>query len=155
MDARYWSPFGFGGGMYSRDRMSRGDALGTVLPLENHVEALPPGKYRVRIHYHDRRHIGNPDEILGRITVASEPFELVGHGDGDAVLVLMPSARREKAEARAALLGECIHRHNFPRRKRMTMESGIGTYPTDAEDPQELLDFVDKASCEATRSRGD
>jgi GGDEF domain-containing protein len=84
-----------------------------------------------------------------------DPSEFVGHGDKDSLIVLFPSARREKAESRAAALAEALGRHNFPRRKRMTMGYGIGTYPTDAEDAQELLDFVDKASCEAVRSRGE
>lgn len=84
-----------------------------------------------------------------------DPSELVGHGDKDSLVVLFPSARREKAESRAAALAEAVNRHNFPRRKRMTMGYGIGTYPSDAEDSQELLDFVDKASYEATRSGGE
>jgi GGDEF domain-containing protein len=79
----------------------------------------------------------------------------VGHGEGDSLIILFPSARREKAESRAAALADALARHNFPRRKRMTVGYGIGTYPSDAEDSQELLDFVDKASYEATRSRGE
>lgn len=84
-----------------------------------------------------------------------DPSEFVGHGDRDSIVILFPSARREKAESRAAALADALGRHNFPRRKRMTVGYGIGTYPADAEDPQELLEVVDKASYEAVRSRGE
>lgn len=94
-------------------------------------------------------------ELAQAVKEWAEPCEFVGHGNKDSLVVLMPSARREKAESRAASLAERINRHNFPRRKRMTMGFGIGTYPADAEDSQELLEFVDKASYEATRSRGE
>lgn len=80
-----------------------------------------------------------------------EPSELIGHGADESLVVLMPSARREKAESRAEALALALRRHNFPRRKRMTVGVGIGTYPADAEGSQELLEWVDKASYEAPR----
>ena len=39
----------------------------------------------------------------------AEPYELVGHGDQDSLVVLLPSARKEKAESRAAALAERAH----------------------------------------------
>lgn len=81
------------------------------------------------------------------------PTELVGHGNGDSLVVILPSARREKAEARAEALLDALKKHNFPRRKRMTGEYGIATYPADAEDSQELLRSVDKSLEDAARTR--
>jgi diguanylate cyclase (GGDEF)-like protein len=81
------------------------------------------------------------------------PTELVGRTQGDALVVILPSARREKAESRAEALAAALAKHNFPRRKRMTAEFGIATYPTDAEDPQELLESVDKSLHEAAGAR--
>jgi len=73
------------------------------------------------------------------------PTELAGHVEGDRVLVLLPSARRERAEARAGALRDLLERTNFPRRKRMTVGLGVAAYPGDAEDPKELEGYADKA----------
>lgn len=73
------------------------------------------------------------------------PTELVGHGKGESLVVILPSARREKAQARAEAFAQVVRKHNFPRRKRMTVEFGVGTYPADAEESQELMDYVDKS----------
>jgi diguanylate cyclase (GGDEF)-like protein len=82
-----------------------------------------------------------------------QPTELVGLGEGNTLLAVLPGARAERAQARAEALQAAVQGHNFPRRKRMTLKTGVGTYPSDAEDSQELLECVDKALCEADRSR--
>jgi GGDEF domain-containing protein len=48
-----------------------------------------------------------------------------------------------------------VEKHNFPRRKRMTVEFGMATYPADAESPQELLEAVDKSLREASPAPGE
>lgn len=80
------------------------------------------------------------------------PTELVGLGKEDTVVAILPAARRERAETRTEEFANLVRRHNFPRRKRMTVESGLATYPADAESPQELLEFVDKSLRDAPGS---
>lgn len=80
------------------------------------------------------------------------PTELVGMGKEDTVVAILPAARRERAEARIEDFANLVRKHNFPRRKRMTVESGLATYPADAESSQELLESVDKSLREAPRS---
>jgi len=82
------------------------------------------------------------------------PTELAGLGPDGTFLVLLPAARAERVQERAAALQNAVAGHNFPRRKRMTLGVGAGTYPTDAEDPQALLESVDKALYEAGQPRG-
>jgi len=80
--------------------------------------------------------------------------ELVGHDNGDTLLAILPAVRGDRAQERAEALAALVQRHNFPRRKRMTLGFGLATYPADAESAQELLACVDKALNEAGRPRG-
>jgi diguanylate cyclase (GGDEF)-like protein len=84
-------------------------------------------------------------ELAGLAAAWRCPTELVGHGRGESLVVILPSARREKAQARAEAFAQLVRKHNFPRRKRMTVEFGVGTYPADAEESQELMEYVDKS----------
>lgn len=84
-------------------------------------------------------------ELAGLAESWRGPTELVGHGKNESLVVILPSARREKAQARAEAFAQMVKKHNFPRRKRMTVEFGVGTYPADAEESQELLEYVDKS----------
>ena len=84
-------------------------------------------------------------ELAGLASTWKCPTELVGHGKGESLVVILPSARREKAQARAEAFAQVVRKHNFPRRKRMTVEFGVGTYPADAEESQELMEYVDKS----------
>jgi GGDEF domain-containing protein len=81
----------------------------------------------------------------------SRPTELVGHAEGDALLVLIPGAREEQAASRGADLAGGVQKHNFPRRKRLTLGYSVATYPADAETSQELLVAVDKGLREVSR----
>jgi hypothetical protein len=72
--AREWSRFGMGGGMYARERLAPGEALGTELPFANYVAPLPPGEYRAVIRYSDVGGISAADGHLGSVTVVSEAF---------------------------------------------------------------------------------
>ncbi len=110
--------------------------------LEEHVERFGP-EYRGRCR----------SELAELVSAWREPSELVGHGTDDRVVVILPSARREKAEARAAALREALEKHNFPRRKRMTVGLGLATYPADAEAAQDLYDAADKALYDTARTR--
>lgn len=74
-----------------------------------------------------------------------EPTELAGHAAGDRMIVLLPGARREKAAERSRELMELVKRHNFPRRKKLSVSVGVATYPADAEESQALLEFADNA----------
>jgi len=80
--------------------------------------------------------------------------ELVGHDNGDTLLAVLPAMRADRAQERAEALAALVQKHNFPRRKRMTLGWGLATYPADAESAQELLVCVDKALNEACRPRG-
>jgi GGDEF domain-containing protein len=82
------------------------------------------------------------------------PTELVGHDSGDTLLALLPAVRGDRGQERAEALAALVQKHNFPRRKRMTLGWGLATYPADAESAQELLACVDKALNEASRPRG-
>lgn len=92
------------------------------------------------------------DEMTELVRAWRRPTDLVGHGARDSLLVLMPAARRETALARIGELRQAVEAHNFPRRKRMSLGAAAGTYPADAEDPQELLVCVDKALQESSRA---
>jgi diguanylate cyclase (GGDEF)-like protein len=91
-------------------------------------------------------------EMAGLIQAWRRPTDLVGHGIRDSLVVLMPSSRKETADRRLEDLRRAVEAHNFPRRKRMSLGVGLGTYPADAEDPQELLNCVDKALQESSRA---
>lgn len=80
--------------------------------------------------------------------------ELVGHDPDGTILAILPAVRGDRAQERAEALAALVQRHNFPRRKRMTLGWGLATYPADAESAQELLACVDKALNEASRPRG-
>jgi len=91
-------------------------------------------------------------ELAAKVREWKEPAEIAGHDRGDRVLVLLPSARGEKARERAEAIKALLEKHNFPRRKRMTAGLGLATYPTDAEGAQELYDFADKKLHEAAQA---
>ena len=90
-------------------------------------------------------------QLVGEWKTATE---LVGHENGDTLLAILPGSRSDKARERMEALAMAIQKHNFPRRKRMTLGWGLATYPADAESAQELLACVDKALNEASRPRG-
>lgn len=71
--------------------------------------------------------------------------ELVGHTEDDRFVAVFPGAGSEKATQRARDLLLALQQHSFPRRKRVTVSCGISGYPTDAENPQELLSVADNA----------
>jgi GGDEF domain-containing protein len=79
------------------------------------------------------------------------PTELVGHAEGDTLLVLVPGAREDQATGRGGELAVGVQKHNFPRRKRLTLGYSVATYPADAETSQELLVAVDKGLREVSR----
>jgi GGDEF domain-containing protein len=83
-----------------------------------------------------------------------QPTELVGHDTDDSLLAILPGARSDKGQTRVEALAALVQKHNFPRRKRMTLGWGLATYPADAENAQELLGCVDKALNEVARPRG-
>ncbi len=111
--------------------------------LPEHVERFGP-EYRERCRA----------ELAGIVRSWRQPAELVGHGEGDSLLVILPAVRRERAEARIAELRSRVEKHNFPRRKKMALASGIATYPADADEAQELFDCADKSLYEGGPDRG-
>ena len=88
-------------------------------------------------------------ELADLVKVWRRPTELVGYAKDDRLAVIMPSTRRDQAQARAEELALALSRHIFPRRKRMTVGMGLASYPADAEAAQELVDYADKVLCEA------
>jgi diguanylate cyclase (GGDEF)-like protein len=109
--------------------------------LDEHAERFG-GDYRERVRA----------ELAAILREWKEPAELVGHDRGDGVLVLLPATRSEKARERAEAIKTRLEKHNFPRRKRMTVGLGLATYPSDAEGAQELYDSADKRLHEAAQS---
>ncbi len=109
--------------------------------LDEHARRFG-GDYRERV-----RH-----ELAQIVREWKAPAEIAGHDKGDRVLVLLPATRSERAGERAAALRARLEKHNFPRRKRMTVGVGLATYPTDAEGAQELYEFADKNLNEAAES---
>jgi diguanylate cyclase (GGDEF)-like protein len=94
-------------------------------------------------------------ELAGLVGAWRQPTELVGHADAGSLIAILPGTRDDRAHARAAELQVLVQKHNFPRRKKMTLGWGVATYPADAENPQELLACVDKALKEAARPRAE
>ena len=94
-------------------------------------------------------------DLSGLATQWRQPTELVGHAEGGALIAILPGARGDRAHVRAENLQALVQKHNFPRRKRMTLGWGVATYPADAENPQELLACVDIALKEAARPRAE
>ena len=80
---------------------------------------------------------------LGELTQAArqEP-ELVGRA-GDRLWILMPGAVKGQAEDRAREWADGFEAHSFPRRKRMTVTYSVASYPADAEEAQELLNYAE------------
>ena len=109
--------------------------------LDEHAERFG-GDYRERVRA----------ELARIVQDWKAPAEIAGHDNDDRVLVLLPATRSERAGERAAALQARLEKHNFPRRKRMTVGVGLATYPTDAEGAQELYDFADKNLNEAAQS---
>jgi diguanylate cyclase (GGDEF)-like protein len=90
-------------------------------------------------------------ELAHMVAAWRRPTEVVGHGEGDALFVIVPGGRQDKGESRGAALAAMAQKHNFPRRKRLTVGYAVATYPSDAETPQELMAAVDKSLREASR----
>jgi GGDEF domain-containing protein len=67
------------------------------------------------------------------------------------ILAILPSLRRDRAGERTAALVAAVEKHNFPRRKRMSLLAGISAYPADADDAQGLLTQADNDLYESTR----
>ena len=84
-------------------------------------------------------------ELAAAVREWRQPTELVGESGEGELTVIFPSIRRDRAEVRARALAACLEKHNFPRRKRMSVSVGVATYPADAEDAQGLLEAADNS----------
>ncbi len=109
--------------------------------LDAHVERFGP-------EYRDRCRA----ELGGLVGAWCGPAELVALDSSGKIVALLPSLRRDRAEERAAALVAAVEKHNFPRRKRMSLLAGISAYPADADDAQGLLSQADNDLCESTRA---
>jgi hypothetical protein len=67
---------GFGGHTPYR-RLSSDLDVPLVLPLDRYTRRPPPGKYHLRVQYHDRVQIAALEDVSGLIIFESEPVELI------------------------------------------------------------------------------
>jgi hypothetical protein len=66
------------GGVGSGFRMLEfGQSYETRLEMDEYIEPLAPGRYRVRVLYHDSRPIAGMEDFSGLIVFKSDPFELI------------------------------------------------------------------------------
>ena len=68
--------FGMGGGLFSIGRLGPGEKWGTSLAVESFVPALPPGRYTLRVLYHDSVCLADEPAVDGLIVCASGPLTL-------------------------------------------------------------------------------
>lgn len=109
--------------------------------LDAHAEHFGP-------EYRDRCRV----ELAGLVNAWRGPAELVALDPSGKILALFPSLRRDRAEERVAALLAAVEKHNFPRRKRMSLLAGISAYPADADDAQGLLSQADNDLYQSTRA---
>jgi GGDEF domain-containing protein len=108
--------------------------------LDAHVERFGP-------EYRDRCRA----ELAGLVGDWRGSAELVAIDSSGKILAILPSLRRDRAGERTAALVAAVEKHNFPRRKRMSLLAGISAYPADADDAQGLLTQADNDLYESTR----
>jgi tetratricopeptide (TPR) repeat protein len=65
-----------GGGIFSRSTLEFGEGWNTSLRMRSFVDSLPPGRYRIRVFYHDHSEIDDLPFAAGLILSASRPFTL-------------------------------------------------------------------------------
>ena len=71
------SPFGFmGGGIFQRQTLEYGESWETELPLESYVDIAAPGKYTMRVFYHNEIAIVDCGDISDLITSHSAEIKL-------------------------------------------------------------------------------
>ena len=66
-----------GGGIFQLEAFAFGEEWKTELRMASFVPALPPGRYQVRIHYHNEMSISEMSDAGGLITCMSPPIDLV------------------------------------------------------------------------------
>jgi hypothetical protein len=68
--------FGVGGGIFTFGELAPGERWKTKLQMASFVAALPPGRYAIRLLYHDSVCIADEDAIDGLIVSSSAPVTL-------------------------------------------------------------------------------
>jgi hypothetical protein len=95
--------FAFGGGGISTTQdLEFGESWEVKLPLRNYVLIDKPGKYKLRLQYHDRAEIAESKNIEDLFTAQSEDIEL----EIDPIVVHVTEAERKQAREWIAKLPE-------------------------------------------------
>jgi hypothetical protein len=73
---RVQSGFGLGGGIYQEDTLRFGESWATELNIGSFVRIEAPGKYKIRVLYHDQATIADWNDVAGLIVSVSLPIDL-------------------------------------------------------------------------------
>jgi len=94
--------WGIMGGMFSRGPMESAETWDTELNMSDYILLPRPGKYTVRIQYHNHYEISSSDDTAGSIVFSSREFHLVSKPR----LIELTRAERDGLQAQVAALEE-------------------------------------------------
>ena len=83
-----------GGGISTFQNLAYGESWQVNLPLRNYVQLSKPGKYKLRLHYHNHSEIARNETIAGLLTAHSDEIEL------EITPIRVSATDQERAEAR-------------------------------------------------------